>query len=121
MECGSWCGYYDSKRPMKLVRIAERGKGNPDMFELFQKLAIKREEERRNKIPRLSDCPICRKHALFYNQINDSFECLALECQHKIEAGTQEYKTMLLATVDQERASHTLWQRNYDFIFIFRL
>jgi hypothetical protein len=39
---------------------------------------------------------------LFYNQINDSFECLALECQHKIEAGTQEYKTMLLAMVDQE-------------------
>jgi len=57
---------------------------------------------RNDKIPQLSDCPICRKHALFYNQINDSFECLALECQHKIEAGTQEYKTMLLAMVDQE-------------------
>ena len=102
MKCGSWCGYYDSKAPDETCKDCRTSAGNADMFELFRKLAIKREEERRNKIPQLSDCPICLKHALFYNQINDSFECLALECQHKIEAGTQEYKTMLLAMVDQE-------------------
>lgn len=102
MECGSWCGYYDSKAPDETCEDCRASAGNGDMFELFRKLAIKREEERRNRIPRLSNCPICRKHALFYNQTNDGFECLALECQHKIESGTQEYKTMLLAVVNQE-------------------
>jgi len=111
MECGSWCGYYDSKKPDETCKDCQASIVedkfstdfvNTDIFELVRKLAIKREDDRRNRIPRLSDCPICRKHALFYNQINDSFECLALECQHKIEAGTQEYKTMLLAMMDQE-------------------
>ncbi len=102
MECGSWCGYYDSKAPDETCKDCRVSAGNTDLFELFRKLAIKREEERRNKIPRLSDCPICRKHALFYNQINDNFECLALECQYTIESGTPEYKTKLLSVVDQE-------------------
>ena len=102
MECGSWCGYYDSKAPDETCKDCRASARNAEMFELARKLAVKREDDRRNRIPRLSNCPICRQHALFYNQINDSFECLALECQHKIESGAQEYKTMLLAVMNQD-------------------
>jgi len=111
MECGPWCAYYDSEIPDRLCKDCPaytdedklgRSIGNTDMFELVRRLALKREQVRRNKIPRLSDCPICSRHALFYNQIDDCFECLALECQHIIRSGTEEYQVTLLAILDQE-------------------
>ena len=52
-----------------------------DPFRLAKMLAEKQEKERRSKIPKLSDCPNCHKHSLFYNSVDDAFECLNPKCQ----------------------------------------
>ena len=113
MECGSWCVYYTSMGVGGActncsAHVRERktrfefGEVNP--FELAQKLAEKREQERRNKILQLSNCPDCHKHSLFYNKLDDSFACLALECEHSIKKGTMEYKAILfLANQEQQQ------------------
>jgi hypothetical protein len=105
MECGSWCVYYTSKGVSgactSCSAYINEGKprfesGGMNVFELANKLSQKREQERRNKIPQLSDCPNCHKHASFYNIINDKFECLAIECKYTIAMGTVEYKAILI-------------------------
>ena len=89
MSCGSWCVYYasrgvsgachscsyyiDTKRP-------RFGLGKVDPFKLAEGLTRKKEEERRDKIPLLSDCSNCGKHSLFYDKIHDKFECLDKDC-----------------------------------------
>ena len=85
------CGeYVNDKKPDTF----EFGGVNP--FELAKKLAQKREADYRKKIPQLSDCPKCYKHALFYNILDDSFTCLAIECKYTVASGTFEYKAIII-------------------------
>jgi len=70
-------------------------------FKLAEGLAKKRETDRRKAIPQLSDCPKCYKRALFYNILDDSFTCLAIECKYTVANGTMEYKALL----DKESSS----------------
>jgi hypothetical protein len=110
MECGSWCVYFVSKgisgacancsaythdkKPSSMF-----GEVNP--FELAEKLAQKRETDRRKLIPQLSDCPKCYKHALFYNILDDGFTCLAIECKYTITTGTLEYKAIVIKFIPE--------------------
>jgi hypothetical protein len=55
MECGSWCGYYDSKAPDETCKDCRASARNAEMFELARKLAVKREDDRRIEFP---DCRI---------------------------------------------------------------
>jgi hypothetical protein len=105
MECGSWCVYYVSKGVSGACKNCSAyhddtehkstfGGVNP--FELAKLLAQKREMDRRKLIPQLSDCPKCRKHALFYNINDDSFSCLAIECKYTVTSGALEYKAIVI-------------------------
>jgi len=58
--------------------------GEVDIFEMAKLLEHRKEEERRSKIPRLSDCPKCHIHSLFYNTVADQFECLRPECKYTV-------------------------------------
>ena len=104
MECGSWCVYYASRGVSgactNCSAYTDESKSKSEssglnVFELAQKLAKKREQERRSQIPQLSSCPKCHKLALFYDVTGDSFECLALECKYTIASGTVEYEAIL--------------------------
>ena len=105
MECGSWCTYYTSKGKSGACTNCSAyvhdnkpksafGEVNP--FELAGMLAKKRETEYRKSIPQLSDCPKCSKRALFYNILDDSFTCLAIECKYTVASGTLEYKAIVI-------------------------
>ncbi|MFZ2036731.1 MAG: hypothetical protein WCC72_00600 [Dehalococcoidales bacterium] len=104
MECGSWCTYFTSKGKSGACTDCSAyvhdkpnsifGEVNP--FELAKKLEQKRETDRRKTIPQLSDCPKCSKHALFYNILDDSFSCLAIECKYTVASGTLEYKAIVI-------------------------
>ncbi len=106
MECGSWCVYYTSRGVSGACTncsayvnndVKPRFEfGRMNVFELAQKLAEKREQERRNQIPQLSSCPNCHKLALFYDAIGDNFSCLVIECKYTIASGTAEYRAILL-------------------------
>jgi hypothetical protein len=68
-------------------------------FKLAEGLDKKRETDRRKTIPQLSDCPKCYKRALFYNILDDSFTCLAIECVYykcTIASETLEYKAIVM-------------------------
>ena len=53
-----------------------------DPFELARRLLAKRENDRRRSIPRLSDCPTCGRHSLFYDMHTDRFECMNGCCSY---------------------------------------
>jgi hypothetical protein len=72
----------------------EFGEINP--FELAKKLEQKRENERKDKIPQLSDCPYCHTpKALFYDKITYNFYCFK-ENRFKAQTGTSEYKAIVM-------------------------
>jgi hypothetical protein len=61
--------------------------GNIDIFKMADGLAkkkkedlLKAEKDRRDKIPMLSICSFCQQKSLFYNHIEDKYECLNLKC-----------------------------------------
>jgi hypothetical protein len=116
-KCGgySWddgvckfCGYTPQINPRFEL-------GKVDIFELAEGLKKKeqekeqnkflknlgeKEQERRKSIPRISDCPYCHENSLYYNPINDRFECLnkKTNCQkysNPIVNDTQEYKSII--------------------------
>ncbi len=109
MSCGPWCVYYRDRAKLAIGGIcstcsnhtdhkARSSLGKVDPFRLAKLLKEKKEKERRNKILKLSDCPHCLKHSLFYNSTDDCFECFNLECSihsKSIKAGTKEYQTVL--------------------------
>lgn len=109
MDCGPWCVYYRDRDKLAKDGIcsscphyggsrARFDLGKVDSFRLARMLAEKKEKERRDKILKLSDCPHCCKPSLFYNSVDDSFECLNLECPvHSIPitADTEEYKSII--------------------------
>lgn len=109
MECGSWCVYYASRGTSgactncSAYTAEAKSKfesGGLNVFELAQKLAKKRELERRGQIPQLSSCPKCHKLALFYDAIGDNFECLVLECKYTVASGTAEHEAIMLKIYD---------------------
>ena len=117
MGCGSWCVYFENKviDICKSCSEYEGGVsprfelGKVDPFKLAIGLAEKREKERRGKIPRLSDCPICHEHSLFYNLVDDKFECLNQKCavkQKHILPGTPEYKSILLRVLTENETEN---------------
>ncbi len=91
MSCGSWCVYYRDRDTAAICKHCSNYEGprararvelgKIDPFRLAKMLAEKQEKERRSKIPKLSDCPNCHKHSLFYNSVDDAFECLNPKCQ----------------------------------------
>jgi len=107
MSCGNWCVYYSSRGNTSACSVCsdyEGGQnsrfdlGTIDPFKLAEGLARKKEEERRNKIPQLTSCIICLRVSLFYNKINDNFECLNQECElhvNHIVSGSKEYIEIL--------------------------
>lgn len=111
MGCGSWCVYYRDRDKLAKGGVCTNcsdyeGKrarfdlGKIDIFRLGKLLREKQEKEKRGKIPKLSDCPYCYEHSLFYNLVDDKFECLNLKCQahsSHIIASTGKYKSILHA------------------------
>jgi len=107
MGCGAWCVYYRDRGKTSACTNCSNyiynskpksSLGPVDPFRLAKLLKEKKEKERRDKIPRLSDCPRCLKPSLFYNSIDDTFECLNLECSiHNIPitADTEEYQLIV--------------------------
>lgn len=111
MGCGTWCVYYTS-RGVSSACIAcsyycdeyysSRSKptsdpGKVDAFKLARLLKEKAESKRRAAVPRLSDCPTCHEHSLYYDLIGDSFSCLNLKCgqyDNPILSGSEEYRAI---------------------------
>ena len=111
MGCGTWCVYYTS-RGVSSACIAcsfyfdeyysSRSKprsdlGQVDAFKLARLLQEKEEKKRRVSIPRLSDCPTCQEHSLYYDLAGDNFSCLNLKCGGYgtlILSGSEEYKSI---------------------------
>ncbi len=90
VSCGNWCVYFEGKGiachtcPERLGRTTPRNTlGTVDPFRLAKGLARKKEQQRREGIPILSNCPQCHKPSLFYDKIHDCYECLNIVCLHK--------------------------------------
>jgi len=69
-------------------------------------LEKKKERERRLAIPRLSYCPYCHKHSLFYNSVDDRFECLNKLCtisSKPILSDTEEYKNVIAHLISNSK------------------
>lgn len=86
-----WCVYRDKNNPdicknCSLNKTANETTkpgfelGRVDIWQLAKGLHDKGIQEIKDKIPRLSGCPECKKQALFFNYTNDQFECLNKEC-----------------------------------------
>jgi hypothetical protein len=88
--CYGCTEYVNDKQPGSF----ESSGVNP--LKLAEGLAKKRETDRRKTIPQLSDCPKCYKRALFYNIIDDSFTCLAIECKYTVASDTLEYTAIII-------------------------
>ena len=109
MSCGPRCVYYRDRAKLAKNGICStcpdymgtrpsRDPGKVDIFRLARLLEEKKEKERRANILKLSDCPHCHQPSLFYNPIDDCFECLNLKCPiHSIPitADTEEYKSIV--------------------------
>lgn len=90
------CGY----NPPPFKPRVELGEVN--VFKLAEGLKKKKEQERRQAIPRLSECPYCHEQSLFYNSIDDQFECMNMKgsCPRyntPIQSGTTEYEKIAMA------------------------
>ena len=117
MACGPWCVYYRDRHKLSKDGICNRcpdfegSRARPDLeqkvdiFRLAELLKEKEEKKRRTKIPQLSDCPSCSKHSLFYNPVEDSFECLNLDCSARgkpIRTGSEGHKSILSRILKEE-------------------
>lgn len=63
-------------------------------FDLAEALKEKAESDRRDSIPQLSTCFKCTKQSLFYDKINDIFDCINPKCTFyhiKILSNTDQY------------------------------
>lgn len=102
MSCGSWCVYFRDKGPVCHTCPDQLGRhtvprtmlGTVDPFKLAEGLARKKEQQRREGIPTLSDCPQCSKPALFYDKIHDGYECLNLDCSYTVQGENPECGTV---------------------------
>ena len=88
MGCGSWCVYYKDRNKVGICNNCSSYEGKRSRFELasidlnkLHTIAIRNVMQKiKNSIPRLSECLHCQQHSLFYNSINDNFECLSIAC-----------------------------------------
>ena len=101
MRCPQ-CGGYEFDRDEKCLHCGYSPSATPkfslgkvDIWKLAEGLKAKEETKRRNSIPKLSSCPHCKERSLFYNLLDDRFECLNHKCKMfntPILSNTLEYK-----------------------------
>jgi hypothetical protein len=82
--------------------------GKVDIFKLAEGLKNKKEQERRQAIPRLSNCPYCHEHSLFYNSKDDCFECLNMKIpcpkyHNPILPNTSEYNSIIEYLIEKSK------------------
>ena len=68
-------------KPRSPYRETSRFSGYVDPFVLAKGLQARQEQNKREWIPLVSNCPYCQIKALSYNTVRDEFECLNIKCK----------------------------------------